>query len=82
MSREIPQPCPGFLSIDHAAQWSDVSVKTIKRWIRKGLPCYQEGPRTKVLLRPSDMEAFLTRRQVPKSNLEDMVDTVMSELQG
>ena len=75
-------PSPGFLSLDHAAQWSDVSVKTVKRWIGEGLPVYQAGPRTKVLIAPEDIRMFLTRRQTERPALDAMVETVMSELQG
>jgi len=71
----------GFLSLANAARWADVSPKTINRWISKGLPCYQEGPRTKVLIRPSDIETFLTKRQVAKSNLDTLVAEIVRDLQ-
>ena len=82
MREETPQPCPGFLDIGKAARWASVSEKTISRWLGRGLQFYQEGQRTKILIRPTDLEEFLTRRQAPKSNLDDMVDTVMSELKA
>jgi len=71
---------PGFLSLDHAAQWADVSVKTIKRWIERGLPKHQAGPRAKVLIRPGDIEVYLTRQQVNAPNLNALVDDVIKEL--
>ena len=71
---------PGFLSLEHAAQWADVSVKTIKRWIEQGLPKYQAGPRAKVLIRPGDIEVYLTRQQVNAPNLNALVDDVIKEL--
>jgi len=70
----------GFMSLETAAKWSDVSRKTVQRWIGKGLPVYQEGPRTKVLIRPSDIEAFLTRRQLAQPELDQMVDQVLADL--
>ncbi len=76
-----PEALPqGFMSLETAAKWSDVSRKTVQRWIGKGLPVYQEGPRTKVLIRPSDIEAFLTRRQVAQPELDQMVTEVMEGL--
>ncbi len=72
----------GFLSLEHAAQWSDVSVKTVRRWISQGLPRYQEGPRSKVLIRPGDIEQFLTRRQAAKPVLDAMVEEVLDELKA
>ncbi len=74
---------PGFLSLEHAADYADVSVKTIKRWIESGLPKYQAGPRSKVLIRPTDIEQFLLRKEsVPHQNLNKMVDDVFRELQS
>lgn len=60
---------PGFLSIERAARWTDVSVRTIERWIGRGLPTYQAGPREKVLIRPVDIEAFLMRKEVPQVDI-------------
>ncbi len=86
MTKRSPSPISdspnGFLSLANAARWADVSPKTINRWISKGLPFFQVGPRTKVLIAPEDIREFLTRRQVPKSKLDDMVDTVMGELKA
>jgi len=71
---------PGFLSLEHAAEWADVSVKTIKRWIEGGLPKYQAGPGSKVLIRPTDIEAYLTRQQANPPNIDALVDEVVKEL--
>jgi len=71
----------GYLSIESAAKFCDVSNKTVKRWLSRGLPCYQEGPRTKVLIAPDDIRMFLTKRQVPKSKLDTMVEEVVRGLQ-
>ena len=57
-----------------AAAWAGVSPRTLKRWIRRGLPIYQAGPREKVLVKPGDIDQFLTRKQVP--DLGAMVEEV------
>jgi len=72
---------PGFLSIERAAQWSSVSTKTVRRWIEQGLPVYQAGPRTKVLIEPEHIRTFLTKRQTAKPNLDAMVQEVIRGLQ-
>lgn len=72
---------PGFLPLSAAAVWAGVSGRTMKRWIARGLPCYQAVARGKVLVKPEDIEAFLTKRQEPKPNLDEMVRDVMEELQ-
>jgi hypothetical protein len=52
----------------------------MKRWIRKGLPIFQAGPRAKVLIRPVDIEAFLTRQQAPAPDLDAMMNDVLQSL--
>ena len=71
---------PGYLGINDAAEWAGISTRTLKRWIARGLPCYQAIPREKVLLKPVDIEQFLTKHQVPQPNLDALVGEVLEEL--
>ena len=71
---------PGYLTLKGAQAWAGVSQRTIKRWIAAGLPTYQAGPRTKILVRPADIERFLTRKQVNPVDLDAIVDEVMGQL--
>ncbi len=71
---------PGFMPLAEAAAWAGVSPRTLKRWIALGLPRYQAGPRSKVLIRPSDVEQFLTRQQAQKRDLDKMVNEVIEDL--
>jgi excisionase family DNA binding protein len=83
MRQEVaPDPAykPGYLSIEGAAKYAGVSAKTIKRWKQRGLPVYQGTPRGKVLIRPSDIDAYLTRSQAPQVDLNAMVEEVIREL--
>ncbi len=66
----------GYKPLVEAATWAGVSPRTLKRWIRRGLPIYQAGPREKVLVKTSDIDQFLTRKQVPVPDLGAMVDEV------
>ena len=70
----------GFLSLEHAAEYADVSVRTVKRWIESGLPKFQAGPRSKVLIRPGDIEHFLLRKESMPQNLDGMVEEVFDGL--
>jgi excisionase family DNA binding protein len=70
------------MPIKEAARWAGVSERTMKRWIARGLTTYQAGPREKVLIRPADIDAFLTRRQVPVPDLDAMVEEVMSSVRS
>lgn len=67
----------GYFPLRKAATWAGVSLKTLQRWIGRGLPVYQAGPREKVLIRPADIDQFLTRRQQPPVNLDALVDDVL-----
>ena len=71
---------PGFMPLAEAAAWAGVSPRTMRRWISQGLPRHQAGPRGKVLIRPGDIEQFLTRQQAAKPDLDAVVDEVMNEL--
>ena len=69
-----------FLALKSAAVWADASTRTIKRWIAKGLPYYHAGPGTKILIRPSDIENFLTRQQHQTPSLDALVNETLAEL--
>ena len=71
---------PGYLPLREAAAWAGVSVRTMKRWIKKGLPTYQAGPREKVLIRPADIDGFLTKSQAHPVDLDAMVEDVFKSL--
>ena len=71
-----------YLPIDGAAQYASVSTKTIQRWIKGGLPVYQGTARGKVLIRPTDIDHYLTRQQVRQIDLDTMVDEVLRGVQG
>ena len=73
---------PGYLSLHEAASWSGVSLRTLTRWIKKGLPTYHAGPREKVLIRPADIDAFLSRKQAQASDLNAMVEDVLRSLKS
>ena len=73
-------PLPGYLPLADAATWAGVSPRTLKRWIAAGLPKYQAGPRGKVLVRPGDIDQFLTRQQAPTPDLDAMVNEVLQGL--
>jgi hypothetical protein len=57
-----------------------VSPKTMQRWIARGLPVYQDSPRAKLLIKPSDIERYLNRRQRPQPNVGAIVNEVLASL--
>ena len=73
---------PGYFPILDAAEYANVSTKTVQRWIKGGLPVYQGTTRGKVLIRPTDIDAYLTRRQARPVDLVAMVNEVLWGMQG
>ena len=77
---ETRELSPGFLPLAQAAAWAGVSPKTMKRWMTKGLPVYQAGPREKILIDPHDIRNFLARKQTNHSDLDNLVEEMVAEL--
>lgn len=70
----------GYLTLKRAAEWACVSEKTMRRWIGRGLPVYQAGPRERVLLKPEEIDQFLTCKRTQAVDLDHLVDEVMADL--
>jgi excisionase family DNA binding protein len=68
------------MPLREAAKWAGVSPKTLKRWISKGLPRYRVGGRGKVLVRPADIDQFLTKEAVSQFDLDRVVDDVVASV--
>lgn len=62
-----------------AARYS-VSYRTTVRWLQHGLPFSQVYPRGKILVRVEDLERFLQRRCKAQTDLNAVVNDVMTEL--
>lgn len=72
----------GYLSLNTAAAYADVSTKTLRRWIAAGLPVYQGSTGGKVLVKPQDIDQFLTRRQVPQVDINALVNETLREMEA
>jgi predicted site-specific integrase-resolvase len=72
--------CPGYLPFSQAARWAGISERTLKRWIGKGLPKYQAGPREKILIKPEDIHRFLTKKVEPQVDLDSLVEEVLQDM--
>ena len=69
-----------LLDIAKTAQRYSSSRRTVKRWLDRGLPFFQAAPRSKVLIKPEDVENFLQRRCKTQIDLNAMADEVMAEI--
>ena len=75
-----PEAVSGYMSVQSIARWADVLPRTVQRWLKQGLPFYQVRPRSRVLIRPSDVAAFLRRHEESPSDLSQLVEDVFSEM--
>ena len=61
-----------------------MSVKTLQRWIKRGLPYYNSSDTGKgrVLIKPDDLDRFLTesKREMKQVDLSRLVDDTLREL--
>lgn len=73
---------PGYFPIMEAAKYASVSTKTIQRWIRSGLPVFQGTARGKVLIRPADIDVYLTRKQARQLDLDAIINDAVRGVQG
>ena len=69
-----------LLDIAKTAQRYSSSRRTVKRWLDRGLPFFQAAPGSKILIKPEDVEAFLTRHCRTQVDLNALVDEVMAEI--
>ena len=68
------------LDICGITQRYPVSRRTVKRWLDRGLPYFQEAPRRKIFVKVEDVEQFLQRRCKTQVDLNAMVDATVKEL--
>lgn len=71
----------GFLDLRNACKWASVSPRTLRRWIDRGLRVHRHSPGGKILVRPADIEAFLSAHQKPQLDLNAMVAATLQDLQ-
>ena len=69
-----------MLDIREITRRYPVSRRTVKRWLDRGLVYFQATPRSKILIRPEDIEQFLQRRCKTQIDLNQMADEFMAEI--
>lgn len=72
-----------FLTIEEAAELARVSGRTLRRWLATGrLPYHQASARSRVLIKPHDLEQFLTRHERSTISLDHSINEVLTSLGG
>jgi|SRR5215472_2125526 len=72
-----------FLTRQDAARTASVSVDTIRRWLKAGLPYSQPIPGGRILIRRTDLERFLERgrRQDAAASVHRCIEDVLRDLE-
>jgi excisionase family DNA binding protein len=66
-----------YLSIRNAAEFVDVSDRTIKRWMTRGLPFYRIGGIVRI--RPEELEAYINNHSVSGNlTVKRAVDSILN----
>ena len=68
----------GWLKIKSAAQWADMSPKTIRAWLADGLPHVRV--RGTILIKRETLDAWLQAHEVTANQLDQVVDEVLAEV--
>ena len=80
----VTVPLDPWLSLQAAANYSGLSVRTLRGWLShldRPLPCYRVGG--KVLLRRSELDRWmLSFRQVGAEDLNALADGILKEIQA
>ena len=69
-----------YLDLKTAAIRASVSVRTLRRAIKRGLPVYRLNPGGKLLIRPEELEVFFIREVAPRDQLDGLVSEVLEDL--
>jgi len=68
----------GWACIKKAAQYADVSVRTMRDWLKEGLK-HSRLPSGTIRIRYSDVNEYLEQFQVNEHAIDAMVDEVVKE---
>jgi excisionase family DNA binding protein len=68
----------GWASVKKAAQYADVSVRTMRDWLKEGLK-HSRLPSGTIRIRYSDVNEYLEQFQVNEHAIDAMVDEVVRE---
>ena len=69
----------GYMRITSVAKDIGVHERTVRDWIKKGLICYRPSQRL-VLIKRSDLDKFMKKFKVKKTDIDDLVESVMKDL--
>ena len=69
-----------WLKIKAAAGYSGVSPRTLRTWLRKGLPHSRVTPMGAILISEKSIDEVLQSCEVEENQVEDIVKSVVGEV--
>ena len=73
------QKLRGWFKISSAAEYVDVTPRTLRKWLREGLS-YSKAPSGAILIKRSNIDEFLESFEVKDNIVENIVKDVMTNL--
>ncbi len=76
---EVTSPDPrGFAKVKTAAKYANISERTLRTWLKEGLPHFRPGGT--ILIAYRDIDAWMEQFRVDGNKLDAVVDEVMEGL--
>ena len=76
---EVTSPDPrGFAKVKTAAKYANISERTLRTWLKEGLPHFRPGGT--ILIAYRDIDEWLKQFRVDHSKLDAIVDEITKEL--
>ena len=69
----------GYGNVKAAAKYCGVSVRTLRTWIKEGVPHFRLKTGT-ILLRYSDLDSWLSQFAIHGNEVDAILDDVLSDL--
>lgn len=69
----------GWANVKNAAKYADVSERTVRNWLKEGLKHSRLNAKT-IRIQYSDIDDFLEQFQVDGHIVDNIVDSVFSDL--
>jgi len=78
MERRTPAPS-GYAKVKKAAKYAGVSERTLRNWLKDGLPHFRLSTGT-ILIAYRDIDNWLERFRVDDSRVHSLADEIMQDL--
>jgi excisionase family DNA binding protein len=76
---EVTSPDPrGFAKVKTAAKYANISERTLRTWLKEGLPHFRPGGT--ILIAYRDIDLWMEQFRVDHSRVESIVNEIVEDL--